>query len=314
MVSDMSIERVLDHISDEHTPLSRSGLHMLSALGRKEMEILADRWPLIGVGRRRQVIRSLVEIAEANFEADFNSIFRFSLQDEDEEVRTQAIDGLCEDENSTLADSLLEMLGTDPSIMVRAGAATGLGRFVLLAELEELEEELGRRIVKALRQVIKDRHEALEVRRRAVEAISFSSEEEIREIIQEAYRHPAEKMRISAVFSMGRSADPRWGATIITELDNPNSEVRFEAARACGELELQEAVPRLVRFILDLDREVQQAAVYALGQIGGQEARRALQLCCESDDEVIAAAAKDALDELEFASGIFDIPLWAKED
>jgi HEAT repeat protein len=310
----MSIEQVLDHISDKNTPLSPATLHMLSALGRKEMQLYAERWPLISVARRRQVIRNLVEIAEANFEVDFNSVFRLGLQDEDEEVRAQAIDGLWEDENPTVADSLLRILSTDPSITVRAGAATGLGRFVLLAELEELEEELGRRIVEALREVIGDSQEALEVRRRAVEAISFSGEEGTGELIQEAYHHPAERMRISAIFSMGRSADPDWGPTVTAELDSPNPELRFEAARACGELDLQEAVPRLIDLIVDLDREVQQAAIYALGQIGGQEARRALQLCCESDDEVIVLAAEDALDELEFASGIFEIPLWEQEE
>lgn len=310
----MSLEQVLDSISDEDAPLSPSVLHMLSALTRQQMELFADKWPLIGVRRRRQLIHALVEAAEADFAVDFNSIFRLGLQDEDEEVRAHAIDGLWEDESPTLVDSLLKMLSSDPSIMVRAGAATGLGRFVLLAELEEVEEEIGHRIVKALRGVIEDPHEALETRRRAVEAISFSGEEGIKEIIQEAYRHPAEKMRISAIFSMGRSADPDWGPAIVIELDNANPEVRFEAARACGELELKEAVPGLVRLILDFDREVQQAAICALGQIGGQEARRALQLCCESDDEVIAATADEALDELEFASGIFDIPLWEEED
>jgi HEAT repeat protein len=310
----MRLERILDHISDEHTSLSPSKLHMLSALGREETELLADRWRLIGVARRRQIIRTMVEIAEADFAVDFNGFFRLGLQDEDEEVRTHAIDGLWEDESPTLVDSLLRMLSTDPSIVVRAAAATGLGRFVLLAELEELDEELGCRIVKALREVIEDPHEALEVRRRAVEAISSSGEEGIKEIIQEAYRHPAERMRISATFSMGRSADPDWGPTIITELDSPNPEMRFEAARACGELELKEAVPGLIRLIAGLDREVQQSAIYAMGQIGGREARRALQLCCESDDEVIAAAANEALSELEFTGGIFDMPLREEED
>jgi HEAT repeat protein len=287
---------------------------MVSALSRREMELFADRWSLISVARRRQITRTLVEIAESSFEVDFNSIFRLGLEDEDAEVRAHAIDGLWEDENPALADSLLRMLSTDPSVMVRAAAATGLGRFVLLAELQELEEESGRRIVKALREVIEQPDEALEVRRRAVEAISFSGEEGIKEVIHGAYHHPAEKMRISAIFSMGRSADPDWGPTIIMELESRNPEVRFEAARACGELELKEAVPGLIRLILDLDTEVQQAAIYALGQIGGEEARRALQLCCESDDEVIAAAADEALEELQFASGIFDIPLWEEED
>jgi HEAT repeat protein len=310
----MSVERVLNHISDEDGPLSPSMLHMLSALTREEMELFTDRWPLISAGRRRQVTRALVEITEDNFTADFHNIFRLGLQDEDEEVRARAIQGLWEDESPAFVDSLLEMLSTDPSIMVRAGAAMGLGHFVLLTELEELEEELGHRIVRALWKVIEDPHEALDVRRRAVEAISFSGEEGIREIIHEAYHHPVEKMRISAIFSMGRSADPDWGPIVITELGSPNPEIRFECARACGELELKEAVPSLIRLIVDLDREVQQAAIYALGQIGGQEARRALELCCESDDEVIAATADEALDELTFASGIFDMPLWKQEE
>jgi HEAT repeat protein len=65
--------------------------------------------------------------------------------------------------------------------------------------------------------------------------------------------------------------------------------------------------------IVDPDREVQQAAIFALGKIGGQEARRALQACCESDDEVIATAGDESLGELEFTSGIFEFPLYEEE-
>jgi HEAT repeat protein len=287
---------------------------MLSALSRQEMGLFSDRWCALGVARRRQLIRALVDIAEANFEVDFNGIFRLGLGDADEHVRAHSIDGLWEDESPTLVDVLLSLLTTDPSVLVRAGAAIGLGRFVLLAELEELEEALGCRIVSTLRKVIKDPHEALEVRRRAVEAISYSGEEGIDEIIENAYRDSSEKMRVSALFSMGRSADPAWGSTVMAELDCSNAEMRFEAARACGELELKEAVSRLIDLVADVDREVQQAAIYALGQIGGQTARRALQLCCESSDEVVANAAGEALGELEFSSGIFEIPLYEEDD
>lgn len=299
---------------DEGTPLSHSKLYMLSALGRDEMKLLAERWSGIATTRRRDVIRALVEIAEANVTVDFNSIFRLSLEDEDPEVRAYAIDGLWEDESPSLVDSLVSILSSDPSIMVRAAAATGLGRFVLLAELEELDVELGGRIVNALWEVIEDPHEALEVRRRVVEAISYSGDEGVREVIQEAYRHSSEKMRVSAVFSMGRSADPTWGSTLIGELTSANPEMRYEAARACGELELNEAVPALIRLIADRDREVQQAAIYALGKVGGQEARRALQLCCESGDEVVATAAGEALGELELISGDFGFLLYEIEE
>jgi HEAT repeat protein len=302
----MDFQRTLDHICDESQLLSHSRLYMLSGLGQEELELFSERWARMSTSRRRHITSALVEIAEANVTVDFGSVFHIGLEDEDAEVRASAVDGLWEDRSPSLVDVLLDLLSTDPSILVRAAAATGLGRFVLMAELDELEEELGRRVVEALSRVIDDPHEALETCRRAVEAISYSSEETVRRFIEAAYRHPEEKMRVSAIFSMGRSADPAWGRTVIQELGSENPEMRFEAARACGELELREAVPALLHLIVDPDTEVRQAAISSLGKIGGRDARRALQLCCESEDEVIAAAGDEALSELELSAGMFD--------
>jgi HEAT repeat protein len=302
----MNLQRTLDHIGTEREGLSHSRLYMLSGLSRDEMELFSECWLPLSTSRRRAVLAALVEIAEANVTVDFNSVFRIGLEDEDAEVRAYAIDGLWEDRDPGLMDVLLDMLSLDPSIMVRAAAATGLGRFVLMAELDELEEELGTQVVQALWKVVDDAEEALETRRRAVEAISYSSDEGVRKLIEAAYLHPDDKMRVSAVFSMGRSADSIWGRSVITELGSSSPEMRFEAARACGELELKEAVPALMRLIADPDREVQQASIYALGKIGGREARRTLQLCCESEDEVIATAGEEALSELELTAGTFD--------
>jgi HEAT repeat protein len=302
----MELELVLDHICEEDTPLSRSKLFMLSHLNSGELSRFSAHWPLIETGRRRRIMEALVQIAEANFTVDFNSVFRLALTDEDAEVREQAIEGLWEDGNPGLVDALVQMLGSDPSVLVRAAAATGLGRFVLMAELDELDEETGEMVVEALWEAIHDPLEALEPRRRAVESISYCGVEGVEELIERAYRDAEEKMRISSVFSMGRSAHTTWGPTVTGELRSPNPEMRFEAARACGELELREAVPHLISAIADLDREVQQAAIFALGKIGGQEARRALRLCCESEDEVVAAAGEDALGELELTAGLFE--------
>jgi HEAT repeat protein len=302
----MDLQETLDHIGDESNALSHSRLYMLSDLSPEELQLFSERWSILSTTRRRHVMAALVEIAEANVTVDFNSIFRIGLRDEDAEVRASAIDGLWEDRDPGLVDALLDLLSTDPSILVRAASATGLGRFVLMAELEELEEELGRRVIQALSKVIDDPLEALEPRRRAIEAISYSGEAEVRGFIEAAYCHPVERMRVSAVFAMGRSADPAWSKAVVQELGSENPEMRFEAARACGELELRQAVPALLRLIADPDREVQQVAISALGKIGGREARRALQLCCESEDEVIAAAGDEALSELELSTGMFD--------
>jgi len=86
-------------------------------------------------------------------------------------------------------------------------------------------------------------------------------------------------------------------------LFNPNPELRYEAARACGELQLGEAVPELEELIDDSDPEVREAALWALGQIGGSRAREVLEYYCDAEDEATRVAAEAALDELEFLHG-----------
>ena len=83
--------------------------------------------------------------------------------------------------------------------------------------------------------------------------------------------------RVSALYAMGRTYDARWLGTLIDELEAEESEVRFEAARALGELGRGEAVPELIGRLDDEDRPVRLAAVIALGQIGSRSATNALR-------------------------------------
>ena len=304
----LDFKKLLKRIGDSQTRLSVASLYGLSAMDKAEMQLFREAWPLIAVERRRQILRTLVEIAEASFEVDFDQIFRFCLRDEDAQVREAAIDGLWEDEDVALIEPLVNLLRRDPSSSVRAAAATSLGRYVLLGELGKIKAEHSAVVEEALLEVIRSPHESLEVRRRAVESIAYSGRECVREIIEEAYYHEDEKMRASAVFAMGRSADPCWAELIMGELRSPNPEMRYEAARACGELELLEAVPLLADLVEDADREVQEAAIWALGQIGGPEARRILAACYEKGDEFLREAVEEALEQAEFLRSSIGIP------
>jgi len=67
-------------------------------------------------------------------------------------------------------------------------------------------------------------------------------------------------------------------------------------------LRVSEAVSPLIKLVEDVDREVQEAAIWALGQIGGRRARRVLESCAQSEDETLQAAAEDALAELDLGS------------
>jgi HEAT repeat protein len=300
---------------DSQTPLSISSLYGLSDLTRSEAQLFREVWSLIDTERRRWIIQSLVDITEASFEVNFHPIFRLCLNDEDEVVRARAIEGLWEDEDLSLAGLLVRLLRDDPSESVRVAAATSLGRFVLLGELEKIEGAPAMMIEDALLGAIYDPHETLEVRRRAVESIAYSGQAQVRDIIEMAYYDGEEKMCISAVFAMGRSADLLWREMVIAELDNPNPEMRYEAARACGELEASAALPALIDLIeADPDPEVQEIAIWALGRIGGKEARRVLEACCESEDEALRQVAEEALDELEFLDEYPDFPLFESDD
>jgi hypothetical protein len=253
-------------------------------------------------------MQELVEIGEANFEVYFDPVFLLGLGDEDAEVRTSAINGLWENEDPSLIGPLVHLLRTDEAVGVRAAAATALGRFVYLGAVEDIDQHQALLAEEALLDTIHRGAEDIEVRRRAVESIAFSSEPAIAQIIENAYYDDNEKMQISAIFAMGRSADAHWWPQVIAELENDNSEIRFEAARACGELEAGEAVSKLIELIEDdPDLQVQEMAIWALGRIGGPAAREALEECLESEVESIALAAEEALDELNLFSDSFNL-------
>jgi len=303
----ISLEELLNQIADLSQPLSVARLYALSHLGPEDLARFREVWPRVAVERRRQITAFLVEITEDSFEVDFNAVFRYCLEDPDPRVRAAAIDGLWEDEDVRLIEPFIRMMHHDPAEEVRAAAAMALGRFVLLGELEKIQTRYLEATRDALLQVINSPQESVEVRRRAVESIGYSGHEGVRQLLREAYYDENEKMRVSAIFAMGRSADPYWEPLLLPELESRNPEIRYEAARACGELELRAAVPGLIRLLDDPDVEVQEAAITALGQIGGEEARRALEACYERGDERVREAVDAALEELNFLNGSFDL-------
>ncbi len=306
----MSLTDTLEHLMSD-APLRRALLYNLSRLEPDELGHLTDIWAAVPDARRRSLVRELVEIAEASFEVDFDDIFRWGLRDSDPEVRAASIEGLWENETLDLMHELVHMLEEDESALVRAAAATSLGRYILLSELGKLAPERSQAAYQSLYQTYTCRDNDLHVRRRALESLSYINTPEISALLQEAYEHPEEKMRISAVFGMGRSADTRWLRIVMGELFSVNPEMRYEAARACGEMEAREAVSRLAELVDDPDREVQEAALWALGQIGGDQARQILEQCSVDEDEVMRSAARAALQELAFMEDELDFLLFA---
>jgi HEAT repeat protein len=295
----LPIEETIAALSDSSRPLLSSRLTELSNLNAQELALFEQAWKTIEPKRRRQIIYRLVELAEDNFELDFDDIFKGRLKDEDADVQSKAIEGLWESEETCLIDPLIELLEPESPEKVQATAATALGKFALLAELEKLRPQHKTRVCRTLLSVIEDTNRSLEIKRRALEAAAPLSLPQMEKAIARAYRSGVPKLKTSAIFAMGKSCNLSWLPILIKELTNADAEIRYEAANACGELGEKKATPYLSALTTDPDIDVQLAAIQALGKIGGPEAKDSLERCLTDDSEVIQQAAEEALNELE---------------
>ncbi len=295
-------DSLLVQLADENQPVRSIDIFPLSDLARERLPDFEAAWHALSAPRRLELIGAMVEQAETNIHFNFHAILRTLLGDPEARVRRLAVEGLWEDEKTHLIPSLVGLLCDDPSAEVRATAATSLGRYVLLGVLGDIREEPAMSAQQALLRAWSRVGETNDVRRRALESLAYGNPSGLNEMIRNAYYDDDAAMRQSAVFAMGRTTDARWSRYVLEELQSHEPAMRFEAAQAAGEMGLKAAVQLLIQCVDDIDASVRQAAISALGKIGGPAAKRALQALLQFDDEVLVQAAEDALDELNFGS------------
>ena len=308
--------QILADIREEDRPLKRSQLRRLSDMSTEDDRAFRELWPDLPTARRRQMMEWLAKVCELDFAVDFEPLLQLGLQDPDAEVRLAAVAGLWDNENAALVPQLLTLLTSDPEVQVRSAVAQTLGHYVLLAEVGKLPAALGERMQTRLLAII-DRgdREPVDVRRRAIEALSYSSHDRVAGLISEAYASADPGLRASAVFAMGRTADNRWAGVVQQELSSGSSSMRYEAARSAGELEMIDAVPRLIEMMEDDDSpQVQRAATWALGEIGGQAAQSALERVLASPAEYLHDVADDALHTLVMLGDSLELPLFELDE
>ncbi len=296
----LSIEQLLEQLNDIELPLTAAVINRLSDLNTADLARFREGWPKIPTDRRSQLLQRLGETSETNFELDFVEVTRLGLGDVDEEVRVAAIEAAWYDETVNFLYALMKLAVRDPAEAVRAEALSAMGRFMLLGELGDLKPSIALEAQDVALAVYRSDDESIDVRRRAVEALGNCTREGVPELIQDAYESDDSRMKASALFAMGRSCDDTWAGIILDELVSDDPELRYEAARAAGELELSDAVERLGQMLHDDDREVLEMAVSALGEIGGDEARELLEAGIEraeiAGDEALSEAIHEALE------------------
>jgi HEAT repeat protein len=296
--ANLRFQRTVALLRDPEASFTADAIYSLSDLTGEHLEAFHALWPELPADRRRDLILRLVETAETNFELDFSTIIEPALRDPDYEVRMAAVEGILEDAALSTVRRLMRLAKTDTFEEVRAAAVKALGQFVLRGELGKLPEPFNTELQDLVLALHTDTDEPLDVRRRALEAIGNCGRDGVSELIVNAYRADELLMRVSALFAMGRSCDDVWLPHIVAELSSDHPEMRYEAARAAGELELRPALARLAELAFEDDREIQEMAIWALGEIGGKEANRVLTqlaaLADSTDDDVLADAIAEA--------------------
>ena len=294
----IGFEALLARMFDPGQP--PDNLDYLSDLGGKALELFRQNWPKAAVERRRQIIHRLVQLHASEALVNFDEIFLFALGDDDEVVRIQAIRGLDESDDRRLVLRLLYLLQNDSSGLVRSAVVSALGRLALVAELGKLDRDSSSAIYAALQEVLRGRYESLEMKCQALEAIAVFSFPEVRNSIERAYHSSNLQVRASSLRAMGRNCNPLWIPSLIAEMTSSRPLLRGEAALACGEIASDEAVPHLLTLASDPEDNVNEAAVRALGEIGGSKAQEVLRKLLGSVDGQIGQAVKASLAKVSF--------------
>jgi len=309
-------EHIIETMLDENIPLPTLYLYRLSDISDKDLEFLQQHWHKIPLWRRRALMEDLQMFARRDLLLSYEGIGRLALKDPDPKVRIGAIETLMANECECLdlIDIYLERMEKDEDLSVRIAAASALGQFVYLAEMEALKPEIKADLENRLLNVAQNGNDT-ELRLRALESLGYSSRDEVPSLIESAFNTPDPNFQTSSLIAMGRSGNERWNAQVVSMLNHSNPSIRSEAARAAGELGIVEARSLLFDLAEDANQNVCMSALWALSQIGGKGVRKLLQeRLQEADDEEEISLLESALDNLDFNEGTHDMALLGDEE
>jgi HEAT repeat protein len=299
--------------TDDEPPIHL--IYRLSDLTDADFARFKAEWPGVDDYRRAVLARHMADIVEDDYLVDFAPLFAFLFEDPDPSVRKAALDGIWDAEDLYLIDPIVKMLQSDNDTSVRAAAARALAHFILLAEWGQIDDIHVAPIVEALLAEYEHPRAAAEIKRAALEAVALAAHPRIPDLINDAYEDGSDDMQLSALFAMGNTADSRWLPILEQEMESPSPDFRAEAARACGMIGDPSSIDSLEQLLADEDTEVGLAAVYALGQIGGDRAYELLSTMADDPDfEEFHEAIDEALEEMEWLGGEFDMLSFSEED
>ena len=223
------------------------------------------------------------------------------LNDDDNDVREAAVEGLAQVKDVSIVLPLMEVLKDKAS-----------DSNVRRAVVEALGETDDRSIVPVLVEVLKDNTSASSVRRAAVEVLGQTDDRSVVPVLLEVLRNKSENsdVRRAVVETLGQIGDQSVIPMLVDALKvfDPFGLVRRAAVEALGQIGDQSVISVLVEVLKDKasDSDIRRAAVEALGQIGDQSVISVLVevLKDKASDSDIRRAVVKSLGQIEDQSVI----------
>ena len=303
--------KLLAQLAEPGAKPSGEALAALSGLHTKALHDFQVIWGRMTVARRCEILLALQPLLEFNATLDFSAVATAALADPDGDVRTAAVPLLFDDADPKPVILLLDLLQTDPHAPCRAQAAHELLGYAALGATEDLPKHLMARIQAGVLHAHRADADAT-VKRTTLEALGYCILPEVNDVLLAASKTSDAKMLASTLLAMGHTCDgARWSKLAERGVDHAVDLVRTAAVHACGELQVQSAVPQILQLAMDGEPDTVSQAVWALGEIGGTDARAALyqlQALAEEDAE-LSEEIEEAIATLDLLSGDLDFDL-----
>lgn len=255
---------------------------------------------------------------------DASATVRAGLQAGDAEIveRSARLSWPVMDEE--IANELMRLLESDAAPEVRATAAIAFGPVLEDECLDEdwspdagrLGDDLGPRLLGRVQDVFQrvfaDEAQPKLVRRRVLEASVRCAMDWHPGAVRSIVASEDEDWRVTALFCMGLV--PGFSSEVMDAIRTTTGDVQLQAVQAAGELGLAEAGDLIMALAAsdDTPEELRVEAIYAVAGIRPEGGDELLQGLTEHEDDEIATAAEDAIDE--YFLGVDDLDGLDDED
>lgn len=238
-----------------------------------------------------------------------------------EETREEARYELGLRMDDAIARSILDIASSDAAVDVRGDAIIAFGPVIEISGIDYDDDEdaldydesgnpVSREtfdaIVREIGELYSDETQPKLVRRRALEVLIRDPQPWHAHAVRKHFASPDPEWKRTAVFAMGMISG--FDRELVKVVETEDGDLLYEAVRAAGNMEVTGVAHRIRDLAADDDTEpaLRFAAIAALPHVDA-DAADVLSELVESDDEDIAEAAEEALDELTFARRLGDL-------